>query len=118
MIGGFEDQTQPLTDYEREVLLPIIILGLKTKIGEDNAINSKVIERKLKEKGYNISGARLRKIINHIRINGLIHCLMASSKGYWIENDKEKVKTYINSLEQRADAIQNVANSLKAQLFL
>ena len=118
MIGGFEDQTQPLTDYEREVLLPVIIMGLKTKIGEDNAITSKVIERKLKEKSYNISGARLRKIINHIRINGLIHCLMASSKGYWIEKDKAKVLIYINSLEQRADAIQNVANSLKAQLFL
>ena len=42
---------------------------------------------------------------------------MASSKGYWIESDAQKVMDYILSLEQRAESIQNVAESLKAQLY-
>ena len=117
MIQGFEDHTQPLTDYERDILLPVIIKGLNRKIGENNAITSKEIIRKLLDLGYQISGARLRKIVNHIRIKGLIKCLMASSKGYWIEDDKQKIMNYIISLEQRAESIQNVAESLKSQLY-
>jgi len=117
MIEGFEDQTQPLNDYEKNLLLPVIIKGLNKKIGEENSITSKEIIRKLTNLGYKISGARLRKIINHIRINDLLICLMASSKGYWIETDTQKVMDYIISLEQRADSIQNVANSLKSQLW-
>ena len=117
MIEGFEEHTQALTDYERDILLPVIVKGLNRKIGEDNSITSKEIIRKLTDLGYKISGARLRKIVNHIRIKGLIKCLMASSRGYWIEDDPQKLMTYIISLEQRAESIQNVAESLKAQLY-
>ena len=117
MIEGFEDHTQPLTDYERDILLPVIVKGLNRKVGENNSITSKEIIRRLSGLGYKISGARLRKIVNHIRIKGLIKCLMASSKGYWIESDAQKVMDYILSLEQRAESIQNVAESLKAQLY-
>lgn len=35
MIKGFSEETQPLTEYERKVILPIILEGLKTKIGKD-----------------------------------------------------------------------------------
>ena len=42
---------------------------------------------------------------------------MASSRGYWIEDDPQKLMNYIISLEQRAESIQNVAESLKAQLY-
>lgn len=31
MIKGFSEETQPLTEYERKVILPIILEGLKTK---------------------------------------------------------------------------------------
>ena len=34
MIKGFSEETQPLTEYERKVILPIILEGLKTKIGK------------------------------------------------------------------------------------
>ena len=31
MIKGFSEETQPLTEYERKVILPIILEGLKTE---------------------------------------------------------------------------------------
>jgi hypothetical protein len=39
----------------------------------------------MKGAGYQLTEARLRKIINHIRVNGLLHWLIATSKGYYIE---------------------------------
>ena len=117
MINGFNDQTKELNEYERNTLLPIIISGLQRKVGIENAITSKEIESKLRLKGHEVRGARLRKIINFIRINGLIDCLMASSKGYWIEDDKDIILKYINSLEQRAESIRYVAECLKTQLW-
>ena len=41
MIKGFSEETQPLTEYERKVILPIILEGLKTKIGKANAVTGK-----------------------------------------------------------------------------
>ena len=70
MIKGFSEETQPLTEYERKVILPIILEGLKTKIGKANAVTNKYIISRLRD-SYKIDAARLRKIINHIRTNDL-----------------------------------------------
>ena len=67
MINGFEEQTHELTEYEEKTLLPPIIKGLKTKVGEQNAITSTEIVKRMKELGFKLDPARLRKIINHIR---------------------------------------------------
>lgn len=64
MIKGFSEETQPLTEYERKVILPIILEGLKTKIGKANAVTNKYIISRLRD-SYKIDAARLRKIINH-----------------------------------------------------
>lgn len=71
MIKGFSEETQPLTEYERKVILPIILEGLKTKIGKANAVTNKYIISRLRD-SYKIDAARLRKIINHIRTNDLL----------------------------------------------
>ena len=52
MLNGFEKQTEPLNDYESNVLLPIIIRGLKTKIGEKNAITNRKMTVVLRNQGY------------------------------------------------------------------
>ena len=36
MIKGFDQETQPLNDYEMGVLLPLLVRGLRTKIGREN----------------------------------------------------------------------------------
>lgn len=45
MITGFEEQTEPLTDMEREVFLPPIIKGLRAKVGKDKAVTNRDIVR-------------------------------------------------------------------------
>lgn len=35
MIKGFDQETQPLNDYEMGVLLPLLVRGLRTKIGRE-----------------------------------------------------------------------------------
>lgn len=43
MIKGFDQQTQPLSEYEENVLLPVILQGLKTKQGKKNAVTNRTI---------------------------------------------------------------------------
>ncbi len=105
MINGFEEETKPLTE-EEEKLVPLFVDGLKTKIGKENAITNAEIKRRLGDKGIEVGDpARIRKIINHIRLNKLVKNVIASSVGYWVENDPEKIEAYKTSLLQRATAI-------------
>lgn len=115
MIKNFEDQSKPLTDYERGTLLPVICRGLKTKIGEAKAITNAAITRAMKAAGYQLSEARVRKIINHIRLNGMVTCLIATSRGYYIATSRDEMEDYISSLQGRADAILAVKEALMKQ---
>jgi hypothetical protein len=72
MLNGFAQQTEPLTDYERDTLLPVICRGLVTKVGEAKAITNAAITRAMKGAGYQLNEARVRKIINHIFKNSYI----------------------------------------------
>lgn len=116
MLNGFQTQTEPLTDYERNTLLPVICRGLKTKIGEARAITNTAITKAMKGAGYQLTEARLRKIINHIRINGMIRWLIATSKGYYIATSRQEMEDYIVSLRGREDAIRAVRESMEKQL--
>ena len=116
MITGFEEQTEPLTDMEREVFLPPIIKGLRVKVGKGKAVTNRDIVRGLKANlDIKISEARVRKMINHIRNNDIIPCLIATSKGYYIAETPEEVDDYIDSLYGRIEAITADAESMKRQ---
>lgn len=116
MINGFKQQTEALTDYELKTLLPVICRGLRNKVGEGKAITNVAITRAMKDAGYQLTEARLRKIINHIRVNGMVTCLIATSKGYYIATSREEMEDYINSLRGREDAIRAVRESMEQQL--
>jgi len=45
---GFEEQTQPLTAWEQHNLLPVMLAGLRTKVGQDKAVTSAAIIKALK----------------------------------------------------------------------
>jgi hypothetical protein len=106
MITSFEEQTHPLTEYEREVLLPIMVLGFKTKVGIERCITNPQICKALKSKGYDVTEPRIRKIVFYIRNNNLVPKLIASSKGYWIATKKEEVEIWVMSLQSRLEAMQ------------
>ena len=114
MIKGFDAQTQPLTDYETDVLLPVLLSGLRTKIGKNNAVTNKHIIDCLKG-SYKIDAARIRKIINHIRTNDLLPGLIATSDGYFIATTETELLEYEESLKGREDAIRAVRISIARQ---
>ena len=60
------------------------------------------------------NGARIRKVINHIRIKGLVQNLVANSKGYYIETDVQSIENYKQSLRDRIASIQAVLNSFES----
>tara|TARA_R110000751_G_scaffold26901_1_gene71504 strand:+ start:1461 stop:1838 length:378 start_codon:yes stop_codon:yes gene_type:complete len=124
MIPGFEDQTAPLSDYEKNTLMPVIVKGLQKRVGKNFAITNAEMCRKLKPLYSDVNGARIRKIINHIRIYDKVSCLVSTSKGYYVTKDLVQLNSYIESLNKRATAILAVAqaihkqrNNLKPNLF-
>lgn len=114
MIKGFKRETCPLSDYEQNILLPAILSVLEGKIGRQNAVKNKDIIELLKKK-YKINPARLRKVINYIRINDYLTGLVATSKGYYMVTDRQELLDYEESLKGREDAIREVRMSIKRQ---
>lgn len=119
MIDNFEDFTHELSDDELK-LVPLVISGFKNYT-INNPIKSDTIVKRMNEfltkNDYPIkmSGVRLRKIVNHIRTNGL-QPLIATSKGYFVSEDKEVIQEQINSLNQRANSIKRCADGLSKYL--
>jgi len=115
MIRNFEDQTDPLSP-EESILVPKFIQGLKTKIGKEKAISNKQIQNAfLTKSNIKIPAARVRKIINYIRINGKLDNLCATSKGYYVASNKEEMDDYLLSLIERISAQTEVYDSLLFQ---
>jgi len=115
MITGFENITFELNEIEKK-LVPIFVRALETKIGKSSAVTkTKIIKGIEKNYGIKLTGARVRKIIQYIRLTGMIERLMASSKGYYISNDKQELKDYIESLMQRASQIELLAKQIEHQ---
>ena len=115
MINGFEQETEPLNDYEQS-LVPIFIQGLKTKLGKESAVTNDAMIAGLDKLGHKLNQARVRKIIAHIRNKQLIKGLMASSKGYYITNNPEEIKEYIDSLQGRIEAILAIKRTFENYL--
>lgn len=115
MLNGFDQQTEPLTDYERNVLLPIIAKGLSMHVGAKRAVSNKEIVSAMRNAGYELSEARLRKIINNIRCCGYVKCLVATSKGYHVATSPDELSDYINSLKGREQAISAVRAYMEQQ---
>lgn len=115
MLQNFEKYTHDLTQYELD-LVPVFVMSLKNKIGQDHAVTAKTIEEKMKSAGFKAAGPRIRKIINHIRNMGLVEGLVASSSGYYISTDSLEISNYIESLEGREGAIRVVREGMEAYL--
>ena len=115
MIIGFTTETEPLSDDEKK-LIPKFVIGLKKRIGKENAITNKEIREAFKRSSeINIPPARVRKIINHIRINGLVELLCASSKGYYVARIEQEINQYMTGLKSRIEAQNLVLNKLIEQ---
>ncbi len=116
MIQGFDEQTEPLTEYEETQILPQIVRGLRQKIGKAMSVTNKsIVEGMKRNLGLKITEPRVRKIINHIRIHDLVPCLIATSQGYYVAESEQELKDYEESLLGREEAIHSVRISIQRQ---
>lgn len=114
MINGFEKETANLNEYERDTLLPIVV-GWLRHTNADRPIINRNATQWLKRNGYSCSEARFRKIVSTIRLECLVENVIATSKGYYVSDDAEEIADYIQSLRERAGAINAIADALSKQ---
>lgn len=121
MIENFEELTYELTPYEKNVIVPYMVDRLKHNIGNRSAVTNRTIIKRMEEdKNFNLklTSTRIRKLINYIRVNDLIPCLMATSKGYYRANSIGEIESYIRSLKQRERAIRQMREAIERQFKL
>lgn len=112
-IIGFEEITAKLSEDEVKVAQTFVAI-FKDCVGKENAIkSSELVDRAESFPIMPIDERRVRKIINHVRIHGMISNLIASSKGYYVTKDHKEINNYRISLDQRVSAIQQVRRSFK-----
>lgn len=120
MITGHHKHTAPL-DQDELQFVPHMIKGFK-KYTKKNPIKASEIVRLVNENrnqfGFakKLTEVRLRKIVNYIRTKGL-HPVMSSSAGYYTSYDPNDIKDQIQSMQERASAINSAANGLNNYLI-
>ena len=116
MITNFEDITYELTDYEKNTLVPVMVEGLNKMVGKNMAFTNKQCCDKLIKLGYEIDDPRFRKIIHYIRVHNLVRGLIGTSKGYYKATNKDELLTYLASLKERKNSIEEIIKSLEVDL--
>ena len=106
----------PLNAYEENILMPMVVKCLGLHIGRDQTISNRKMCEALQDWGYEASGIRMRKIINYIRRHKLIKCLVATNRGYHVTRDKDEMRSYIDSIQGRIDALEELKEALVEQL--
>jgi hypothetical protein len=105
MINGHESFTEELNEEER--MLANRLISAFSKRSKNNPVTANEIvtgvnkNMKLTQK---FSDRRLRKIINHYRVNAILP-IISTSKGYYVSYDENEIEGMIISLTQRANSI-------------
>lgn len=116
MITNFEEYTHDLTPEELEQAA-VLATVLRFRVGKDKAITNGEIQKGFREKlGVTMHGARVRKLIRHLRMSGTIPLLMSTSKGYYQASTKEEFNTCIVSIQERAESLYHLVHKMRQQL--
>jgi hypothetical protein len=116
MLTLFTNITEQLTEFEKNTLVPMLMETLQQS-HINNRIKGKAICCWFVVQGYEVSEARVRKMVNYIRVTNAVkpNVLIGTSKGYFLTCDVKLVDEQIESLEGRIDSMSAVIDSLKAQ---
>lgn len=73
--------------------------------------------RTLKAEPVRQTARQVRRVINHIRVHGIIPCVASSPKGFFVASNEIEMSECIGTLESLADAIQEVIEALRGQMY-
>jgi hypothetical protein len=105
MILGHEYHTEDLNDEEK--MLAKRLISAFSKRSKNNPVTALEIVCGVNANiplTQKFSDRRLRKIINHYRVNGILP-IISTSKGYYVSYDENEIEGMIISLTQRANSI-------------
>lgn len=140
MVTGFEQFSYELNQFEREIILPLVLRAWKRRDPNEKKLikmkdmidgvndlckaNQIFRQRTLKNGKvkvykaiYKIDGPRMRKIIHHLRVSGKVKDLIATSEGYFRTNDPKQIANFIKSCRERANSFLEVANAMETYNF-
>lgn len=109
---------KPLTDEERNLLLPLLIRLFREKTNDKKHLTGKAIIDKFNEKkdviGFKsaFNNARFMKLTNYIRAQKLLG-LMSCGTGYYMTNNPDELDECAESLENRVEAILAAAKGMR-----
>lgn len=105
MILGHEYHTGDLNEEER--MLAKRLISAFSKRSKNNPVTALEIVCGVNANiplTQKFSDRRLRKIINHYRVNGILP-IISTSKGYYVSYDENEIEGMVISLSQRANSI-------------
>ena len=108
--------TDRLNEYERGIIVPLVCDMLRKSCGRP--LPSSVIAEGIRSRGFTVTTRCVRRVINHIRREGLVPCVASSPKGFFVASNEREITDCIYTLESLADSIQEVIEALKSQRFI
>lgn len=117
MLTLFKNITEELTALEKDTRVEMLINILKIS-HEQNRITGNQLCVWFKAQGHNISGVRLRKMINYIRVKNMVApaVVIGAGNGYFITTDTILIEQQIESIQGRIDSMNAFMDTMKAQL--
>lgn len=122
-IRNHEVVTHDYTFRELDYYIPLIVTGLKTKVGIESAISTPQIiegihkyEIKSEGKATKIRPERIRMMVRYIVVNDLLPGLISGGKGYYVATTMEEMRDNIKSLEERETAIRVKRKAIISQM--
>lgn len=121
-VKTFENHTVDLTERELDLVLDIRqYLRDANRIMGGMPVRSKALVKFINNRLYEaeidmqMTDCRLRKFVNHLRSNGLLP-IIATNKGYCLARTRAQIVDQIESLRNRANAINAAASGLQEYL--
>jgi len=113
-VTTFEAETENLTEQEKHYIATVIkVLRQITEPRKSQEV-CELIQLHIwndLEDSVRFTPVRLRKYVNHIRLNGLLP-VIATSEGYFVSYNREVIEKQIKSLNERASSIRKCADGL------
>lgn len=116
MLTKFEEITEDLSEKELKIK-DTVLEAFKTALPEGQTYKAPVLLQRLNNyllvncPGYVINGVRLRKWCNYICTNTLLP-VVATSRGYEVSWDRQKIYDNVQSLRERGNSIKNRAEGM------
>lgn len=116
MLTLFKNITAEVTDLEKTVLVPHVLMALQ-QTNENCRITSHLLCIYFKAQGHTISGVRLRKIINYIRVTNAAapSVVIGANNGYFLTTNPIVIQEQIDSLQGRIDSMAACIDTMTAQ---